>query len=52
MTTNKGTIPSSSTEKHGYQPSGTGGSGTSGVKGGYQPAGSGGSPTTPPPKKP
>lgn len=40
------------TEKHGYQPKDSGGSGTSSVKGGYQPTGSGGSPTTPPPKKP
>lgn len=42
----------SGTEKHGYQPKDSGGSGTSSVKGGYQPTGSGGSPTNPPPKKP
>lgn len=43
---------SGGSDRYGYQPKDSGGSGTSGVRSGYQPAGSGGSPTNPPPKKP
>lgn len=52
MTVKNDNNSSGDSNKHGYQPKDSGGSGTSGVRGGYQPAGTGGSPTTPPPKKP
>lgn len=52
MTAENDKNTSGDTNKYGYQPKDTDGSGISGVRGGYQPAGSGNSPTNPPPKKP